>query len=44
MGPTHPSTRTLRDEAAQRRLCQTLSVMKSLPIRGVSGDKRHTPA
>ncbi len=23
-GPTHPSTRTLCDEAAQRRLCQTL--------------------
>ena len=24
-GLTHPSTRTLRDEAAQRRLCQTLA-------------------
>jgi hypothetical protein len=28
-GPTHPSTRTLRDEAAQRRLCQTLGVMST---------------
>jgi len=25
-GPTHPSTRTLRDKAAQRRLCQTLKL------------------
>jgi hypothetical protein len=25
--PTHPSTRTLRDEAAQRRLCQTLGAL-----------------
>jgi hypothetical protein len=27
IGPTHPSTRTLRDEAAQRRLCQTLDLL-----------------
>jgi hypothetical protein len=28
-GPTHPSTRTLRDEAAQRRLFQTLRIMSA---------------
>jgi hypothetical protein len=30
-GPTHPSTRTLRDEAAQRRLCQTLGLKSMTP-------------
>jgi hypothetical protein len=29
---THPSTRTLRDEAAQRRLCQTLAPMKNIQV------------
>ena len=38
--PTHPSTRTLRDESAQRRLCQTLIRQSRRPLFAVQSRRR----